>query len=122
MRSIDGRERGPDSYSQKSDGSKNRPQCEAGHHFTAHDAPPITQPYFTERHSADHQRGRLRPRVASTGDDKRDKQRQNNGLLDLAFKEPHGRRRQHFSQEQDDEPTRPFFDHSRDATLADGSI
>src|ERR1700686_4028787 len=109
MRPIDVRERGPDSNSQKSDGPENRSQSKAGQHFTAHDAPPIAHVYFTKCRCADDQRGRLRARVASTGDDKRNKQRENNRLLHLAFEESHGRRSQPFSKEQDDEPSRLFF-------------
>src|SRR5205823_4799792 len=101
----------PERDSEKTDGSKNQAKRQSREKLLADHAKPITQTQFTQSHRADNQCCRLRSGIAATGNDERQKHRQNRGLLNLAIVTLHRRGGEHFSEKENDQPGRSFLYH-----------
>ena len=83
---------------------------EAGQELAPHDAPPVNDGEFAERHGLDDQGRGLGAAVASAGDNEGDEEGEDDGFSDLIFKIPHCGGGQHFAEEEDDEPDDAFFE------------
>ena len=113
MGAVDCRKRTPQCDPREADDPQDQPQQKARRQFTPQDGPPVAKLNFTQRERTDDQCRGLGARVAAAGYDQRDKQRQHHGLGDLVFKIAHGGGRQHFSQEQHNQPDRTLANQSQ---------
>src|SRR5207253_21583 len=109
----------PERDTEKTDPSQYQSERKSGQQFLADYAKPVTQTQFTQSHRADNQCRRLRSGIAATGNDERQKHRQNRGLLDLTIVTLHRRGGEHFSEKENDQPGRSFLYH---AQQRDGGI
>ena len=108
-------ERRPDRDPQESDRAENAAQRQARRRLRGE--PPATSRASVSsptRQRADHERRRLRSRVAAARDDQRHEQREHHGARDLLLEESHRGRRQHLAEEQHHQPAGALL------TIADG--
>src|SRR5438128_3659574 len=99
---------GPDYNSRKPDDTQYASKHKALYYFTTHYPPPVGKGYFTYSHGLYDERGSLRAGIAPARNNEWNKQCQHHCFLNFIFKISHGRSREHFTKEQDNEPSHSF--------------